>query len=67
MILADIAVLIFIALLAITIISARVAFALSKDYKKSSDRWFKVALEAGAICLFVALMLILTSSSGDLE
>lgn len=65
--LADIAVLIFIALLAITVMSAGIAFALSKDYKKLSDRWFKVAIEAGAICLFVALMLILTSSSGGLE
>ena len=67
MILADIAVLIFIALLAVTLISEGIAFALSKDHKKSSDRWFKVAITTGSICLFIALMLILTASSGGLE
>ena len=64
---ADIAVLLFIALLAITFISAGVAFALVKKNVKLSNRLFKVAMIAGSICLFIAIMLILTTQSGGLE
>ena len=64
---ADIAVLLFIALLAITFISAGVAFALPKDNSKLAGRLFKAATTTGAICLFIALMLILTTQSGGLE
>lgn len=67
MTLAFIAVLIFIALLAVTFISAGVAVVLLKSNAKLANRLFKVANTTGAICLFIALMLILTTQSGGLE
>jgi hypothetical protein len=65
--LAFIAVLIFIALLAATFISAGVAFGLIEANGKLADRLFKVAITTGCLCLFIALMLILTTQIGGLE
>lgn len=67
MTLADIVVLIFIALLAVTFISGGVAVALPKANAKLANRLFEVAITTGAMCLFIALMLILTTQSGGLE
>jgi predicted membrane channel-forming protein YqfA (hemolysin III family) len=64
---ADVWALVFIFSIAVAFISAGVGFGLVKKNVKLSNRLFKVAMIAGSICLFIAIMLILTTQSGGLE
>ena len=58
----DIVALVFIILIAITFISGGVGFYFSskgKGYLDVAERWFKIAMTTGAVCMGIALVLIL--------